>query len=133
MRAVAERVSQGGGVFGEGFQIVDFKGEVREIGADLNGAALVELANFDERFAAGGLEEDEVRPAPAHAAADFFETEDVCVERNCAFEIGNSIARMEELRDHEKSFRGRRARCRSRKWHPQNNGGEYAVLIGVCG
>ena len=101
MRSVAERVTEGGGVFGEGFEIIDFKGEVREIGADLNRAALVEFANLDERFATGGLEENEVRPAPAHAAADFFETKDVFVEGNRAFEIGDSVARVEELRDHE--------------------------------
>lgn len=100
MRAVAERVAEGGGVFGECLQIVDFKGEVREIGSDLDGTALVKFANFDERLAVRGLEENEVRSSTADAATDFLESDDICVEGNRAFEVRDSIARVEELRNH---------------------------------
>ena len=48
-----------GGMFGECFEILNLKGEVRDIETHIYGTALVELANLNLFFAARSLEEDE--------------------------------------------------------------------------
>ena len=43
---------------GEGEEIIDFKSEVSDIVADIDGATLVELTDFDFLVAVWGLEKD---------------------------------------------------------------------------
>ena len=53
--AIGEGVAEGRGVGGEGEEIIDFKSEVSDIVADIDGATLVELTDFDFLVAVWGL------------------------------------------------------------------------------
>lgn len=48
-----------GEVLAEGLEAFDFEREVGEVGLNFDGAAIGEVAEFDEFFAIGGFEEDE--------------------------------------------------------------------------
>src|SRR6266550_1323301 len=60
MWSVRQRMAFCRGVFGELVQIVDFKCEMRQIGADDNRAALVEFAYLNFLIAAWCFQEDEL-------------------------------------------------------------------------
>ena len=100
MRAVAEGVSLGGRLFGKGFEVGDFKGEMSQIGTDLHGAAGIILADLDLFVAFRSLEEDELGAAPALAAADFLKSEDIPVEGYGFFQIMNPVTGVKQFGDH---------------------------------
>src|SRR5439155_5022656 len=60
MWSVRQRIAFCRGVFGELVQIVDFKSEMRQIGADDNRAAPVKFADLNFLIAAWCFEEDEL-------------------------------------------------------------------------
>lgn len=98
--AIAERVSQRGGMFGEGLNVIDLECQVGQVGADLDRAARVKFTDLDEFLAPGRFEEDELGASPARAAADLLQAEDIAVEGNGLFQVGNAVPRVEELLDH---------------------------------
>ena len=55
---IGEWVTEGSGVGGEGEEIIDFKSEVSDIVADIDGATLVELTDFDFLVTIWGLKKD---------------------------------------------------------------------------
>ena len=105
MGAVAEGVTKSGRVRGEGLDVIDLESEVGEIGADLDGAALVKLANLDQLLAAGSLEENQLGTASAGQAADLLKAEHVFVEVDGFLKIGHAITRVEEFFDHWRDYR----------------------------
>ena len=100
MGTVAERIAERGGMGGECVQVVDLEGKMSEIRADNDRTALVKFANFDQLLAAGGLEKDELGSATAGTSPHFLEAQNVLVERNGFFQIGDPVSGVEELGDH---------------------------------
>ena len=87
MRAVAERVTLGGGLFRKCHQIRDFKGEMGQIRANLYGAAGVVFADLDLLFRAGSLEKNKLGAPTTLATAYFLEAEYVTVKGDGFFQI----------------------------------------------
>ena len=100
MRAITEWITERGGVFSEGVDILYLKGEVCEIRADQYGAAGIVFADFDQLLAAWGLEKNQLGTPSALTSADFFEAEDVFVEGDGFFEVVDSVTGVQELGDH---------------------------------
>lgn len=84
-------------MFCKSLQILDFKCEVGEIGSDLNGAAGVVFADFDQLLASRSFEKDKLGPPSARDAPDFFQAENIFVKGNRFLQIGNPVAGVEEL------------------------------------
>jgi len=87
----------GGEVFLEFSKAGDLKGEMGEVGLDVDGTAGGKGADLDEFFAVGGFEEDEFRAAWGFVAAGFFEAKDVFVEGDGALEVVHAVAGVEQL------------------------------------
>lgn len=99
-RPIGKRVTLGLGMLGEGLQVVDFEGKVRQIVAHLDGSATVILAYLDEFLAFGRLEKDQFGPAGALMTLHLLEAEDVLVERQGSIEIGDAVAGVKKFADH---------------------------------
>mgnify|MGYP006998134775 CR=1 FL=1 len=95
MRAITEWITERGGVFSEGVDILYLKSEVCEIRADQHGAAGIVFADFDQLLAAWGLEKNQLGTPSALTPADFFEAEDVSVKGDCFIEVAHAIAGVE--------------------------------------
>ncbi len=80
MRTVGERVALGGGLFGELLDVIDFEGEVGEVGPDHDRAAFVEFAELDFLLAPGSFQENELRAAARSMAPHFLQAEDVAIK-----------------------------------------------------
>ncbi len=70
---------------GKGFDVIHFKRQVREIGSNLDRAALVEFTDLDLDIASRRGKEDELRPAWALGTASHFETQNLFVKMDCFF------------------------------------------------
>src|SRR6195256_3184632 len=64
MRAVRERIALRGRFPRECIEIVHFEGQMRQVGANNDGAALIELADLNLLLALRRFEEDRSRAAP---------------------------------------------------------------------
>jgi hypothetical protein len=82
-------------VFGELVQIVHFKCEMRQIGADDDRSAIVELTDLNFLIAARRFEKDELRPAPGGLPANLLKAEDVLVKRDRFLQVMYAIARVQ--------------------------------------
>ena len=82
-------------MFAEFGEAIDLEGEVSEIGLDLNGTAVREVAELDGFFAFGCLEEDEFGAARRFVAADFVQAKDLFVEFYGALEVIEAVAGVE--------------------------------------
>src|SRR5437868_13899011 len=88
------------GVLREFLQVVHFKSEVRQIGANLYRAALIEFTNFYLLVAAGRLEKNELRTAPRCVATDFFQPEHVFIKGDSFLQVMHAIAGVQQSLDH---------------------------------
>ena len=87
-------------MLGECLKVRHFKGKVSQVRADDDRAAGGVGADFDEFFALGSFEEDELGTAGGFVPAHFFKTEDILVKADGLFEIGDAITGVEEFGDH---------------------------------
>jgi hypothetical protein len=88
-------------VGGESLNVVHFKSEVGEVGAELHFTAGGEGADLDEFVAVGCLQEDELGAAWGLVTAHFFEAEDLGIEVHGLGQIVNAVAGVEEFRNHK--------------------------------
>lgn len=95
--AIRERDAVLGEVLAEGFEAVDLEGEVGQVGLDLNGAAVGEVAEFDGFLTFRGFEEDEFGTAGRFMAPDLLESEDFAVKADRPFEVIHAVPGMEQL------------------------------------
>ena len=103
--AIAQRKALRRGVAGEGVEIVHLEGEMREVRADDDRAARVELAKLDEFLAARRFQKNEPGAAGRSAAAHLFEAEHVAVEGHGPVEVGDAVAGVKEALNHREKFR----------------------------
>jgi len=102
---VAQGVAFCRGFLGKGLQIRDLKGEVREVGSDLDGAAGIVFADLDFLVTAGSLEKHELGSAAALASADLLEAENIAVKGNGSLEILDAVSGVEEFGDHTRRMK----------------------------
>ena len=76
-----------------------FKGEMGEIGLNVNWAAGGETADFDQLFAAGSLQENQFRSTRRFVSAHFCKAENVRVKSDGTGEVIDAITSVEELGD----------------------------------
>lgn len=95
--AVGEGDAVRGEVAPEGLETVDLKGEVGEVGLDLDWAAVGEIAELDGFLAFGGFEEDQFGAAGRFVATDFLEPENIAIEPDGSFQIVHSVAGVEQF------------------------------------
>lgn len=98
--AVAEGVTLGGGVFGEGFEVFYLKGEVGEVGAYGDRAAGRIVGDFDEFFAFGCFEENEFGAARGFVTSDFLKPEDVFVEGDGFLQVFDAVSGVQKFGNH---------------------------------
>ena len=102
---IAQGVAFRRSFFRKGLQIRDLKGEVRQVGSDLDGSARIVFADLDFLLAAGGLQEHEFGSAAALASADLLEPEDIAVKRNGLVEILDAVTGVEEFGNHNRMMK----------------------------
>ena len=100
VRSIAKRISQSSRMFGKGFHILHPKGQMSEIRTNHDRTTSVIFTDFDQRLAAGRFQKNELRPAVTFLAADLFESENLAVEVECFFKIGDTVARVKKFGDH---------------------------------
>ena len=76
-------------------EVVHFKGEMRQIGADHYRPALIKFSNLDFFVAAGGFQKDELRAAPGCLTSNLFQSENVLIERDGFLQVMHAIARVQ--------------------------------------
>ena len=87
-------------MLGKSLDILDLEGQVRDVGAHIDGAAGVELANLDFFLAPWRLEKDQLRAPRRGVAAGLLQAEDIAIKGGRFLQIGDSIAGMEESLHH---------------------------------
>src|SRR5947207_364505 len=100
MRPVGKRITFFRRLAGKLLDVVDLESQMREVGTDDDGTALIELTDFDLFLAAGSFKENQLRTAAGGVASRFLQTEDVSVEGNRFFEVSHPITSVEKLLYH---------------------------------
>jgi hypothetical protein len=97
MRAVGIFQASRGQVFGELFEAIDFKRQVRQVRLDLHGAAGGEGAQFDEFLAFRRLHKDQFRTARRFVPVHFRQAEHLLVESDGALKIIHPVTGMQQF------------------------------------
>ena len=71
-----------------------------EIRTDHDRTASVIFADFDERLAAGRFQKNQLRAAVTFLATDLLESENLAVEVESFFKIGNTVTSVKKFGDH---------------------------------
>src|ERR1700676_2152640 len=91
MRTVRERIAFRGRFPRECIEIVPFEGQMRQVGANNDRAALIELTDLNLLLALRRFEEDQLRAATGSVPTDFLQTEHIPVEGDCLLQVFHAI------------------------------------------
>jgi hypothetical protein len=89
----------------EEVQILDFKGEVREIRTDHHGPGGWVRANLDELLTLWCLEKHQLGPPRGTVSGNLLQSEDPLVKINGALEVFNAVTGVEEFGDHARRMK----------------------------
>lgn len=96
-RAIGELYAVGFDVLTKSVHAGNLEGKVDEVGLDLDRSGAGVIGDLDQFLAAGALEESELRPARGLGTANLFEAKDILVKVDCAVEVINTHAGVEEF------------------------------------
>jgi len=106
MGTVGKGVAFCGRVAREFFEVVDLKGQMRQVRANHDRAARIEFAKLNLFVALRRLKENELRAATRGVPANFPKPENIFIKRDRLLQIGDSISSVEEFFYHRILYLG---------------------------